>query len=105
MSPALIQLFAFMTCTFVLGLFLGWALWRYGGVSKAAMEDLEAKVQYWKKSFDQSRLELWNLQEGKSSPHSKPQYQSRPTSSHRRITEPVSKPSSSMSVPSSSAQG
>ena len=63
MTPALIQLFVFMTCTFVLGLFLGWSLWRYGGVSRAAMNDLEAKVEFWKKSLDQSRNEFWKLQE------------------------------------------
>ena len=56
MAPALVQLFAFMACTFALGLFLGWSLWRYGGISRAAMNDLEAKVEFWKKSLDQSRI-------------------------------------------------
>ena len=90
MSPALIQLFAFMTCTFALGLFIGWSLWRFGGVSKSAMEDLEAKADFWKKSFDQSRLELWNLQEGNEAPQSKIPYQSRPASTSRVTTRPIS---------------
>lgn len=63
MSSALIQLFAFMSCTFMLGLFLGWAFWRYEGASKEAVDSLESQVDFWKRSFDQSRLELWNLQE------------------------------------------
>ena len=84
MSPALIQLFAFMTCTFALGLFVGWSLWRYGGISKAAMEDLESKVEFLKKSLEQSRLEVWNLQEGKDAQPDKIERKSRPSS--RRLS-------------------
>ncbi len=93
MSPEIIQLFAFMTCTFVLGLFLGWALWRYGGVSKAAMDDLESKAIYWKKSFDQSRLELWNLQEGNEASQSHSSYHSAAASQSRVATRPISQTS------------
>ncbi|MEO1536400.1 MAG: hypothetical protein AAFR73_01615 [Pseudomonadota bacterium] len=63
MSPFLIQTFAFMTCTFLLGLFVGFALWRYGGVTSSAIADLEAKVDFLKKSLDKSRMELWNAQD------------------------------------------
>lgn len=84
MSPAIIQLFAFMTCTFLLGLFLGWALWRYGGVSKAAIEDLESKADFLKKSLEQSRMELWNLQDGKSPHPDNMELQNRPGSRRRK---------------------
>jgi hypothetical protein len=88
MSPALIQLFAFMSCTFVLGLFVGWALWRYGGITQAAIKDLEEKADYWKKSLDQSRIELWKLQDGEE--ETKPvRRQSRPAS-RRRMSESTS---------------
>lgn len=84
MSLALIQIFALMSVTFALGLFLGWSLWRYGGVSKAAMEDLEAKMDFMKRSLDQSRQELWNLQEGKSA---HPKMTKRAVSRRRTISE------------------
>lgn len=100
MSPALIQLFAFMTCTFLLGVFLGWSLWRYGGVSRAAMNDLEAKAQFWKKSLDQSRMELWNLQEGKPVSRPMSEHPNRPVSRRRVVT----RPSSENALPSNPSQ-
>ncbi len=90
MSPALIQLFAFMTCTFVLGLFLGWSLWRYGGVSKSAIDDLEAKTDFLKKSLEQSRMQLWNLQE-RTGAQDDVLESSRPTSRRRTSQAPTSR--------------
>ena len=85
MAPALVQLFAFMACTFALGLFLGWSLWRYGGISRAAMNDLVAKVEFWKKSLDQSRIEVWKLQEAHGVQHERVASRSRPISRSRTI--------------------
>jgi len=98
MSPALIQLFVFMTCTFTLGLFLGWALWRQGGISRSAMGDLEAKVDFLKKSLDQSRIELWNLQDQHGVASGRVTSQSRPIS-RRRTVESTSTRTSRPSTP------
>ena len=59
MSPDLTLLFSFMACTFGLGLFIGWALWRYG----AAEAGPDPQVELWKKSFEQSRLAHWDLEQ------------------------------------------
>lgn len=91
MTPALIQLFVFMTCTFALGLFLGWSLWRYGGISRTAMNDLEAKVEFWKKSLDQSRIELWKLQEEYGVQDERVSSQSRPISRSRTVRGAISR--------------
>lgn len=101
MSPALIQLFAFMTCTFALGLFLGWSLWRYGGASQAAIDDLESKNKFLKASLDQSRIELWNLQDGKGAQSGDIERPSRPLS-RRRMS--VSAPTSDPMNPAQAAQ-
>lgn len=103
MSPALIQLFAFMTSTFLLGLFLGWAMWRYGGVSRAAMDDLEAKVQFWKKSLDQSRMELWAFQDKYDVPRATSRPQSQPASRRRIVSRTMSQPAAS-ATPSDTAE-
>jgi hypothetical protein len=60
MSPDLIMLFSFMACTLALGLFLGWALWRFDNEKEVSDE---SQADFWKKSFDKSRLELWHLQQ------------------------------------------
>ena len=103
MSPALIQLFAFMTSTFLLGLFFGWAMWRYGGVSRAAIEDLEAKVQFWKKSLDQSRMELWALQDKFDIPRAPARSQGTPMSRRRIASRTISEPGAS-ATPSDTAE-
>ena len=90
MSPALLQLFAFMSFTFLLGLFVGWSLWRYGGVSRSAMNDLEEKVQFWKQSLDQSRRELWNIQDKYDLPRAGSTSQPRSFSRGRATSRPVS---------------
>ena len=93
MSPALILLFVFMTCTFTLGLFLGWALWRHGGVSRSAMGDLEAKVDFLKKSLDKSRMELWNLQDQDGVASGRVTSQNRPISRRRTVESTITRTS------------
>lgn len=63
MSSELIQIFAFMAGTFVLGLFLGWVLWRYDGISKKAMDALKTEVDFWRGSHEKSRSDLWSEQQ------------------------------------------
>ena len=63
MSSTLMMVFAFMTCTFALGLLMGWAVWRYGGVSKKAFDAMQSEVDFWKGSLENNRTELWNEQE------------------------------------------
>ncbi len=60
MSPDLTFLFSFMAGTFALGLFIGWALWRFEGEKDSPDE---SQADFWRKSFDKSRLEHWNLQQ------------------------------------------
>lgn len=103
MSPALIQIFAFMTCTFLLGLFLGFALWRFGGISRAAMDDLEAKAQFLKQSLEKSRMELWSLQEKHGIPVAQPEGMGTP-SARRRIMSRTSSKDPILSRPSQPAE-
>ena len=110
MSPTLIQLFAFMGCTFVLGLFLGWALWRYGAASQDIVETLEDQAKYWKRSFDQSRNELWQLQESLGLSQTDPNMPGRAgprTMKSRRPTSKSSQPvmSKPRSMPNALPQG
>ncbi len=63
MSPILLQTFAFMACTFALGLFMGWVIWRLGAVTSKDLENLETEVKYWRGSHEKSRMELWEEQE------------------------------------------
>lgn len=62
MSPFVVQTLIFMLCTFVLGLLLGWVLWRFGGISKAAIDTKATEVDFWRSKVDQSRNELWREQ-------------------------------------------
>ncbi len=55
MLTPMVQILAFLSATFLLGLALGWLLWRFGGSSQAASETTE--VQYWRQRLDQSRIE------------------------------------------------
>ncbi len=58
MSSFLLQIFAFMLCTFVLGLLLGWLLWRYGGASKKALNSMNTEIDFWRSNLEQCRNEL-----------------------------------------------
>ncbi len=60
MSPLLLQLFAFMLCTFAAGLLLGWVIWRFEGSSKKALNSLSSEVDFWRSNLEQSRIELAN---------------------------------------------
>lgn len=63
MSLSLFYLFFFMACTFALGLFIGWSFWRFGRESAGEIDMLKSQAEIWRKSYEQSRQELWNLQE------------------------------------------
>lgn len=58
MSSLLLQIFAFMLCTFILGLLLGWLIWRYGGVSHRALVSANTEVDFWRNNLEQCRNEL-----------------------------------------------
>ena len=60
---SLMMIFAFMACTFTLGLAMGWAIWRYGGISPTAAKALQSEVDFWKGSLENNRNELWKEQE------------------------------------------
>jgi uncharacterized membrane-anchored protein YhcB (DUF1043 family) len=61
MSSLLLQILAYMLCTFLLGLLLGWLVWRYGGASKSTMN---SEVDFWRSNLEQCRRELGNEQNG-----------------------------------------
>lgn len=58
MSSILLQTYSFMLCTFMLGLLLGWLVWRYGGVSNRALVSANAEVDFWRSNLEQCRNEL-----------------------------------------------
>jgi uncharacterized membrane-anchored protein YhcB (DUF1043 family) len=58
MPSFLLQIFAVMIVTFVLGLFLGWLVWRYGGASKQALDSVNSEVDFWRSNLEQCRVEL-----------------------------------------------
>ncbi|MCK0122370.1 hypothetical protein MWU61_17580 [Loktanella sp. F6476L] len=51
-----IHILTFLSAAFVLGLALGWVLWKFKTETPAESADTE--VQFWKQRWDQSRLEL-----------------------------------------------
>ncbi|PUB19234.1 hypothetical protein DFP92_101829 [Yoonia sediminilitoris] len=55
MSVLLIQILFFMTCTFVLGLMLGYLLWRFGTAQKIA--SMSSDLKFWRDNLEQSRIE------------------------------------------------
>lgn len=64
MLTPLIEIMLFLSSTFLLGLALGWVLWHLGAqqqVSKIASER-----DYWKKNFDQARVQNEPSQEVES---------------------------------------
>lgn len=51
-----------MFCTFVLGLILGWLVWRFGTNSQQARDAADTEVEFWRNKLEQSRQELWSEQ-------------------------------------------
>ena len=58
MSYLLTQMFLYMLCAFVLGLILGWLLWRYGQRSSAEYDALSAKYDALGKERDDLKTNL-----------------------------------------------
>ncbi len=55
MLTPLIQIMLYLGGTFVLGLALGWVLWKFGSAAAAKAE--EADVAFWQQRFEQVRSE------------------------------------------------
>lgn len=55
MFTPLVQILVYLSATFLLGLVLGWLLWKFGGAKQLASTDTNA--QYWKDRLEQSRIE------------------------------------------------
>jgi uncharacterized membrane-anchored protein YhcB (DUF1043 family) len=69
MSSFLLQIFAFMFCTFLLGLLLGWLVWRFGGSSRQALTSMNSEVDFWRSNLEQCRLELGKEQNNLAALH------------------------------------
>lgn len=54
MSAILTQILLFMASTFLLGLVLGYVLWRYG--SARTMASMSSDLNFWKDNLEQSRI-------------------------------------------------
>lgn len=50
-----VDILVFLTVTFLLGLTLGWIIWKFQTVPED--DGSESEVQFWKQRFNQSRLE------------------------------------------------
>lgn len=57
MSPLLLQVFAYMSCTFILGLCIGWVVWRYETDTNQVDK---SEVDFWRSNLEQCRGELGN---------------------------------------------
>ncbi len=55
MFTPLVQILAYLSSTFLLGLVLGWLLWKFGGSKQ--IESVATELQYWKQRLAQARLE------------------------------------------------
>ena len=55
MSPLLLQILAFMLVTFVLGVGLGWLIWRFGRESDQALETMKTEIDFWRSNLEQCR--------------------------------------------------
>ncbi|MGJ8621925.1 MAG: hypothetical protein ACSHW1_04050 [Yoonia sp.] len=55
MLTPLVQILAYLTATFALGLALGWVLWNFGGTKKE--KSLLSEKEYWEQRFKQSSIE------------------------------------------------
>lgn len=71
-TPAL-EIALFLSATFLLGLALGWVLWSLS--AKQQINSISSERDFWKKSYDQARLQGDSNQEfgpAKSKPRSRP---------------------------------
>lgn len=64
MFTPLVQILVYLSSTFLMGLALGWLLWKFGGSKQ--LESMTTDMQYWKQRLDQSRLERDQEQDKKS---------------------------------------
>jgi uncharacterized membrane-anchored protein YhcB (DUF1043 family) len=55
MFTPLVQILVYLAVTFVLGLALGWLLWKFGGSTQS--DAMTTEIDYWKQRLDQSRNE------------------------------------------------
>ncbi|WP_373635061.1 hypothetical protein [Yoonia sp. SS1-5] len=55
MSDPMTQVIIYMTGTFVLGLLLGWLIWRFGSAKQ--QELMNAEIKFWRDNLEQSRQE------------------------------------------------
>ena len=62
MSPLLLQILAFMLVTIVLGVGLGWLIWRFGRESDQALETMKTEIDFWRSNLEQCRHERDNEQ-------------------------------------------
>ena len=62
MSSLLIQVLILMACAFIGGLALGWAIWRFNGSSKKALDSMSSEMDFWRANLDQCRIELGEAQ-------------------------------------------
>ena len=62
MSPFLLQIFAFMLSTLLLGFLLGWAIWRYGQPAEPEMTPSETEAEFWKNKHEITKNELLSEQ-------------------------------------------
>ena len=62
MSPLLLQILAFMLVTFVLGVGLGWLIWRFGRESDQALETMKTEIDFRRSNHEQCRHERDNEQ-------------------------------------------
>jgi len=56
MFTPLVLILIFLSTTFLLGLILGWLLWKFGDADQSESESTE--TEYWKERSEQARLEL-----------------------------------------------
>ena len=54
----MVQILLFMLVTFVLGLALGWLIWRFGGPAQTALDSKESELDFWRSNLEQCRMEL-----------------------------------------------
>lgn len=62
MSPFLLQMFGFMTVTFLLGFALAWVIWKFGTGQMQDMETVNTEIDFWRSNLEQCRFERDNDQ-------------------------------------------
>lgn len=55
MFTPLVMILAYLSATFLLGLVLGWLVWRFGSSNQS--ESTTTDAEYWKERLEQSRVE------------------------------------------------